>query len=177
MKKEIKIMATNNIRFDDATVIFKNFGGNETMYNAKGDRNFAIALTDDFAEVLKADGWNVRYTRAKKEGDTPRPYLPVRVKFHNNEDGSRRRNPNLFDVIYLNDYDENGNQKYKLRRFTEDTVDELDYSVIERADLVINGSSWERNGRSGIKAYLESGYFTLKDEKFDGRYADAVSIE
>lgn len=168
MNNNITHAALRDIRFDDATILFPNFAGKESRYNAKGDRNFAIDLgvaddNNEFAKEVSDAGWNVRVATLKRDNQD-HYYLPVRVKFH--DDGSGP-NPLVYRVTELPD------GRKRLGRLNENTVDEIDYSDIVRADLIITPSAWEVNGNRGIKAYLKKGYFTLASDDFDGRYADA----
>src|SRR3954466_14802410 len=68
---------------EDAPIIFRNFSGREGQYNREGDRNFAVILTEDVAQQMLKDGWNVKYLDPREEGDEPTPYISVSVNFKN----------------------------------------------------------------------------------------------
>jgi hypothetical protein len=53
---------------------------------------------------------------------------------------------------------------------TEETVDALDRADITSVDAVLAASYWEYAGRSGIKAYINSMYITIKENPIDAKY-------
>ena len=57
-KNNDEIKVTSNIKIEGAHLIYKNFQGKASNYNAEGNRNFGVLLDDDLAEELKADGWS-----------------------------------------------------------------------------------------------------------------------
>ena len=69
-----------DITISDAKIIFKNFSGKEGDFNPPGNRNFCVVLDEETADVLAADGWNVKRSESKEEGLPPLLYLPVAVK-------------------------------------------------------------------------------------------------
>lgn len=144
------------LTIENARIGFRNFSGKPSQYNRDGAREFAVFLDNDMAEKLIADGWNVKYTKPNPEYEREaEAYLSVAVRFENFPPR----------VVMINGSNKN--------RLTEDTVGELDHSTFENIDLIISPSSWEMNGRTGIKAYLRVGYFTLeKDPFFDKYYGD-----
>lgn len=50
----------------DVTFTARNFRGLEGPYNAKGNRSFAVIISDAQAQELKEDGWNVKEVKSKK---------------------------------------------------------------------------------------------------------------
>lgn len=148
-------MVTSNISIENATIRFRNFSGEERQYNRAGDRNFCVILDEENAEMLRADGWPVKYLRPK-EGvdDVPTPYMQVKVKF-----GSIP--PRIMLIT-------NRNRK----ELNEDNVDILDWAELEHVDLIIRPYNWEMNGKTGIKPYLKSGYFKIVEDEFAARYED-----
>ena len=68
---------------EDARIIFRNFEGKEGQYNRKGDRNFAVVLDQDTADMLSADGWNVKMLASREEDEPDTPYIQVSVNFQN----------------------------------------------------------------------------------------------
>ena len=146
-------MARGNLTIEDAKIFWLNFSGRGSTYNAEGSRNFCVELDNDTAEMLKADGWNVKYTKPKDDNFEPAPYIQVSVAYGNFP-------PKIFMVT--------GKNKTEL---DEDTVGELDRAEIERVDLVINPYHWSMpTGQSGIKAYVKTMYVTIAED-FGGRYS------
>lgn len=140
---------------EDARLIFKNFEGKEGPYNRKGDRNFGLVLTPELAEQLLADGWNVKYLEAREEGEEPTPWLPVSVNFKN-------RPPR---VVLLSN---NGKTRTHLNEDTVETVDMID---IQNVDLIVRAYEWSVNDKSGIKAYLQSMFITIREDALERKYA------
>lgn len=154
---------TNNIRIEGAKLIFKNFQGKKTDYNDAGNRNFGVLLDDDLAESLKEDGWNVKY-RPPREDDPDQykqPWLSVKVKFH--------PYPPIAFLI---------NSRGK-KRLDEDTIGQLDWSIIKKCDLIIRPYNYPAiKGRpAGVSAYLKAIYVTISEDEFAEKYADIPDLD
>lgn len=147
-----------------AKIIWKNFSGAQTDYNAAGLRNFHVVIDNsDDAEALANIGWNVKaYIPKNAEDDTDAIYhLKVSVRYGDNP----RLNPKVYFV--------NGRGKKVLAN--ENTIGMLDSVMLENVDLVIRPYVWEVNGKSGIKAYLDVGYFMIVEDPFAYKYDDGYS--
>lgn len=127
------------LQIDDARIVYRNFSGVGTKFNRDGDRNFAVVIeTEEMAEALKREGWNVKIKPAREEGDMPFMYLPVKVKFS-------ERGPK----VYL----KSGENVNLLDEESVGLIDEVD---ILKVDLDIRPYDWEMNGKTGRTAYLQS---------------------
>jgi hypothetical protein len=138
-------------------IIFRNFAGKEGQYNREGDRNFAVLLDDKTAEMMAEDGWNIKVLKPREsdeEDAVPQPYLPVAVNF-------RGRPPRIVMVT--------SNNRTTL---SEDQVEMLDWVDILNVDLIVRPYEWTVNGKSGIKAYLQSMYITIEEDPLEAKYAD-----
>lgn len=159
MAKDFKV--TSNINIEGAHIIFKNFKGEKTQYNAKGNRNFGVLIDREIAPTLEEEGWKVRYLKPREEGDTPQPWLQVKVKFGDY--------PPIVNLI----------TSKGRRRLDEDTVDMLDYTPIKNVDLIIRPYNYpateDRPG--GVAAYLKSIYVTVLEDDFEAKYADVPYID
>lgn len=162
-------MAKNSINIPDRAklkgyeITFKNFSGRETQYNRAGNRNFAIVLDDDTADQMLKDGWNVRV----KEYDdgTRRNTLSIAVRFD-----IERYCPIVVMVTPKGNY-------FKKTTLNEDTVGELDSARIIKADVVLNPSPWRSAmGGSGVKAYLDTGYFIIEKDEFEDDYPEEDDV-
>lgn len=140
------------IQLDDVRILFRNFTGLEGDYNAAGDRNFRVCLSDELAKQLQLEGWNVRYLKPRDVDDVPQAILEVSVKY-----GAFP--PDIRIVA-------NG----KVTRLTKDTVNLIDSADLERADIIISGYDWTMRGKSGKKAYLDVGYFVVRTNELAKRY-------
>lgn len=136
-----------------AQIVFRNFEGKEGQFNRKGDRNFSVILTPEAAEDLLRDGWNVKYLKPTEEGDEPRPYITVAVNFQN-------RPPRVVMIT--------SNARTNLN---EDTIEVLDYANIGNADLIFRSYEWTVNGKTGIKAYLQTLFVTIEEDELERKYA------
>lgn len=135
-----------NVTIEDVTIAFRNFAGKEDVYNREGDRNFAIILDADLAAKMERDGWNIKYLKAREEGDEPQPYIQVAVSYKN-------RPPKIALVTSRG-----------ISYLGEDQVEMLDWVDIETADVTLNPYEWVVNGKSGVKAYLQTLYLKILED-------------
>ena len=141
---------------DGKAIRFRNFAGKAGKFNVEGDRNFCLLLNPDDADVLQAEGFNVRYLNPREEGDMPVPYLPIKVGF-----GGKGRPPKVVQIT-----------KRGKTELDEDSINNLDWADIEKADIAINPYHYNVSGREGIKAYLKTMYVTIVEDDFEERYYD-----
>lgn len=145
----------NNINIEGAMIIWKNFSGERDKFNP-GKRGFSVVIDDTvMADELRQEGWNVK-DRPLPEGvdDSEQEWtLPVKL------------NMNRYTQVWLIV----GNHKTLL---DEDTVSQLDVVDIVNCDISIRPYEWEMNGRTGITAYVDSMYVTIRENKFAEKYAD-----
>ncbi len=144
-----------HIVLHDARIIFKNFAGKEGPFNRQGDRNFAVVLDDPkMVKALEKDDWNVKYLKPREEGDEPQPYLQVSVNFNG-------RPPKVAIITSRG-----------RTNLGEREVEMLDWADILTCDLIVRPYHWEVNGKSGIKAYLQSLFATIEEDELELKYAD-----
>ena len=143
------------LQIDEARIVYRNFSGEESQFNRKGDRNFSLVIPDEeLAQKLAEEGWNVKIRPAREEGEDPFIHLPVKVKFND-------RGPNVYLIT-------NG-QRNKL---DEETVGLLDSVDIVNVDLDIRPYDWEMNGKTGRTAYLQAIMVTQEVNRFEARFAE-----
>lgn len=150
---------TNNVTIEGARILFRNFAGKEGQYNREGDRNFALLLPEDTAEDMLAAGWNVKYLKAREEGDSPQPYVPVAVKF-----GGVR--PPAITMI----------TSRGRTPLPEEMVEILDWADLANVDVIIRPYHWNVSGKTGTKAYLKTLFATIQEDELELKYADVPEI-
>lgn len=136
---------------ENARIIFRNFSGEAGKFNPAGQRNFSVKLSEESAKFMIEEGWNVRMSQPKNEGDDILYHLPVKVEFKNYP-------PKIVMIT---------SRKTIL---DESTVGNLDVAEIERVDLILSPYNYEVNGKTGVKAYLKSMYVTIREDEFEARY-------
>ena len=145
------------LQIDDAIIMFKNFAGKGDMYNREGDRKFSLRITSqEVADALIKEGWNVRMKPARTEDEDPLVYMDVKVKF--SEFGPK---------VYLESGD-------AVNELNEQTIGCLDRIRIGRVDLDIRPFDWELpSGKRGRSAYLQGMRVIQRvDDRFAAMYAD-----
>lgn len=144
----------NKLVIENAKITFRNFKGEVSQYNRLGARTFAVIISDEEqAESLRADGWNVKQTNPTNPDYSPINYIEVTLSY-------KFRAPQVWLISSTG-----------RTSLTEDNVETLDYAEISNIDLIINPSRWEVNGKTGLKAYLDSMYVTLDEDEFASKYA------
>lgn len=146
----------DNLKIEDARIIFRNFSGAETKYNRAGNRNFCVIIDSaDIAQQLINDGWNVKTLAPRDEDEEVRYYIPAAVSFKNIP-------PKIYMIL--------GNNKVML---DEESIDILDTSDIITVDVILRPYCWDLgNGKSGVKAYVKTMYVTVEKDEFADKYAE-----
>lgn len=148
------------LQIDEARIVYRNFSGVGSKYNREGDRNFAVVIpSEDIANKLIDDGWNVKIKPARDEDDQPFMFLPVKIKFN-------ERGP----AVYV----ESGSN---VRRLAESNVNIIDNIDISSVDMDIRPYEWDVNGKQGKTAYLQSIKIIQQVDRFAERLASEESPE
>lgn len=138
---------------EDARLVFRNFSGVEGQYNRKGDRNFSVILDDEAAKTMIKEGWNVKYLASREEGEPDTPYIQVAVNFDN-------RPPRVVMITST-----------ARTNLTDESISILDWADIRTCDLIARSYYWTVNGKSGVKAYLQSMFVTIEEDELERKYA------
>jgi hypothetical protein len=149
--------ADNTVLMEGVRIIFRNFAGKEGQYNREGDRNFAVLLDDKVASAMSEDGWNVKWLKPRddaEEDDPQQAYLQVSVNF-------KGRPPRIVMITSRG-----------RTNLDEHDTELLDWADISNVDMIIRPYEWSVNGKSGIKAYLQSIYVTIEEDALELKYAD-----
>lgn len=150
-----------NETLEDVKIMWRNFEGREGKFNAKGDRNFVIFLDPEKAAELHAKGWTVKELAAREEGDEPQATLKVKVKY-----SERARPPRVVMVTSRG-----------RTNLTEDMLVVLDWADFAKVDVMIRPFTWEVGGKTGVSAYLQSIYVTIREDELELKYADVPELE
>lgn len=130
---------TDNLVFNNARIVFRNFTGRAGRFNAEGIRSFSVVIEDlEFAHKLEEDGWNIKWPKPREDGEELAPTLPVAVSFDPYP-------PRIKQV------QEGGGEVW----LDASNVFTLDDAEIISASLVIRPYNYEVNGSTGVKAYLK----------------------
>ena len=157
---QLNIAPGDILQFDDATIIFKNFTGEESMYNRAGDRNFSVLIDDeDVANAIQDLGYNIKIKEPREEGDIPFMHMPVKIKFN-------ARGPKCYLI--------SGNMEEPIE-LDEESIEVLDNIDIARVDVDIRPYDWVMNEgkpseKRGRSAYLYSIHVVQEVNRFAARY-------
>ena len=148
-------------RLDDATIMFRNFAGKKTQFNMEGARNFCIDLTGEDIPAMIDMGWNVKWLKPKEEDDEPRPFLKVAISY-------------VFKPPHIVLVKSNGQV-----HLTEDMLEILDFAELTKVDLIVRGWYWENeaSGKSGFKAEIKTGFFTIYEDELELKYSQLQPTE
>lgn len=152
----------NDVTLRNVRIIFRNFAGAPTRFNAVGGkRTFSILLNENEANELSSMGFNVKALKQRDPDDDPAFHLPVEVSY-------RVKPPR---IVFIS------NRGRKRTVIDEDTVGLIDYTEIEKIDLTINPYLWEMENAHGVKAYLKTMYVTIREDELDIEYAQDFGPE
>lgn len=154
----------NTVMMEGVRLIYRNFTGKETDYNQEGVRNFAVLLDEHIALQLAEDGWPVKHQKPRPEDEEGTPlqaFLPVEIKYRDRH-GKPVRAPRIVLIT--------SRARNNLR---EESLEMLDWANIINVDLIVRPYPWGPiNGKSGIKAYLQSMYITIEEDPLELKYAE-----
>lgn len=147
-------MSIGTVTIEDARIVFRNFAGKEGQYNREGDRNFAVVLDRDIAQVMAKDGWNVKQFKSRDEDEgEPDFYIQVSVNY--------KGRPPRVALIGSNGRTE----------LDEESIEVMDWVDIAKVDLILNPYEWSVSGKSGVKAYLKSMFVTINEDELEKKYS------
>lgn len=145
--------AFKTFQIEDAQIIWRNFEGREGQFNLKGNREFSVVLTPQEHNDLGALGWNVKMREPREEGEEPLLYITVAV-------GYKFKPPRITMIT-----------SRARTPLGEDSVGVLDWANIEKVDLIARANEWTVNGKSGMKAYLQTMFVIIEEDELERKYA------
>jgi hypothetical protein len=158
-------MARNEeVQIDGATIIWRNFEGREGTYNAPGDRNFALVLDEETAQMLEKTGWNVKRKAPRTPDEDELIILPVAVSY-------KGRPPRI--VLMGRKWSHQKNAEILIRTpLDEELCGLVDSLEFDNVDIILNPYDWRlKTGATGRKAYLKTFYGLIHQDPLDARYA------
>lgn len=154
------------VTVQNARILWPNFGGVKDKFNSEGDRNFNLELTEEEAERLAADGWNVKCKPSRP--DDPESGERCVLKITVNFDG--KKPPKVIG---------RGSLTRKETQYHGGIAGLIDAAEIVTADISFVAYFWEMpNGNIGLTAYLRTMYFILQEDELDLKWnSDDVDPE
>ena len=156
-------MSKMDVTFKDVTLRFKNFSGRETDFNAAGNRNFHVDLTEDMVDYLNNVELTTKSGRTVK-GANVKTYVPKA------SDDNPNPEPRYSIKVLFGTYPPEEMWYVTSRgkiRLTMDTVGNLDRMRIERAKVMVSLSTYEKGPNVGITAYLKKLIVWVQEDDFD----------
>lgn len=148
------------VRFDNADIIFKHFGGEKDDFHTEGQRDFAIRIDEEESRYLADKGLNVKPFTSKDPDEPPMFYVKVKLRYGMCDDGTE------WGPI-INTYTD----KVK-RELHESNVGMLDRARILDADVVTHIYRRQNNGKPTATLTLDILHAVIKDRRYDDPYAD-----
>ena len=159
-------MARKLLKLNNPEIFMINFAGRITDNNPKGHRQFAVKIpTEELAIQMKEEGWAVWYTKESEKYGPPQACITVEMRYHHEKE-LEYLNPKIYKVT-----------SRKKTLLTEDLVADLERDEIIDIDLWINPSHWTVNGKSGIKAYVDTMWVTIEEDDTVLKYAHLDEVE
>lgn len=145
----------------------RNFEGKAGMYNAEGQRNFVVILPEDENAInaLLDAGIPVKEFKLQDDdepGTIPTKFIKVKVNIDNDP------MPRFVLVTDRGKTTMHANQE---------TMVVLDWSDIIEADLILNPYAWDYQGKTGVNVYLKAGYFRIREDDLQAKYADTPDTD
>lgn len=139
---------------ENRRILFRNFSGEPSKFNPNGDRTFNVVISREEADALSAIGWNPKALPLREDDIEPTITLPVRVYYG-------KSSPTAVLITHRGK-----------TQLDESMISILDWAEPKQIDLILRPNRWDVQGKTGIKAYLKSIYFTMLESELDLKYAD-----
>ncbi len=149
----VRVQVGEIVTISNAELLWPNFSGAKDKYNAEGDRNFNLRLSQELADELTADGWNVKCKLARPEDPDSgeRCVLKVTVNFGN-------KPPKII---------QRGSITRRETQLHEGIAGLMDSADIVTADVSFVPYFWDVNGSVGMTAYLKTLYCVIQEDELD----------
>jgi len=143
-----------DLTIENVKLIFRNFKGEEGPYNPQGKRTFGAVIDDDkVVQQMIADEWNIKFTKARDDDDVVEAYIPVEASY-------KLRAPQVTMITTSG----------RRTDLSEDMVSVLDFADIVTTDIIISPYHYDFNGETGVKAYLQTMFVTVRPNALEEKY-------
>jgi len=149
---------------EGARILFRNFTGRPSEYNAAGERNFCVLINPADMQSLQQQGWNIKFLKSRDPGEEPQPYMQVNVKYLNRMGEPVRNPPRLVMVTSRGRTD-----------LPMELAEMLDMVDLRNVDVTIRPYDHNMNG-GGRSAYLKTIVVTIEEDPLELKYADVPVI-
>ena len=152
LTKNTDINGRVTYEIEDARWIWTNFSGKEGRFNDEGRRNFNLVLTDDIADQLSKDGFNVKWHEPKDPNGEGIWTLKVNVNY-------KGFNPPKIEL--KNDHG--------IRSLDEESVPILDGSLMIE-NMFVRISPYRFN--DSTSAYLQTMLIRIHESDYENSFYD-----
>lgn len=159
----------DQIRLENVRLCCRNFAG--TKFGKSATRSFGVLIDEELAHRLEEDGWTaVKWFDGNPDDpqDKPRPWLSIKFKYGIDTRTGRKTGPNIVLI-----------RSCGKKRLTEETVDQLDWSLIKKAQVIAHPFAYPaKNGNpAGISCWLDALYVEVEEDDFELMYADVRDLD
>jgi hypothetical protein len=145
----------NRLVLEDVTILFPNFAGEKRKFNDAGKRNFCIALPEDLAEEMAADGWKIKRLQPRDEDEIGTAFLKINVNYHG------RVKPKA-SVVTMS--------KGIRTPLEEEDIELFDWAEFSTVDIIINPYDWDNSGVPTRTAYLANIVGIFAEDTLEQKY-------
>ncbi len=183
-ESKFELLINGNLNVEHAGMIYKNFTGKPTRVNpAGGKRTFALVLTEDYADRLHSQGWNIKVKEVRDQVVEGEQTLTVSWNDYLNMYKGSFDHALIYTECVVNENSEYPPKIYKVSEFNgdktmalvpQDQWYRLDESELMNVDLVIHPYVHGRSiaNPDAKKGYLKTMYaMAVPVNDFGGKYA------
>lgn len=154
-------LVNGDLSVEGAVIIWTNFAGKPTKFNsAGGKRTFALVLSEEIADELRDEGWNIKIRDPKEEGDDPLIYTEIVVNMESKYPPQ---------VVLYSEF----RGRKSVNQLDGDSIGELDRINRENVDLIIHPYEHGRTSDYRYKGYARAIHVIQgQDGYFSDKYAD-----
>ena len=160
-KSKYERLVNGDLSVENAVIIWTNFSGGPTKYNSVGGkRTFTLVLSEEIADALKDEGWNIKFREPKDPDDDPLIYTEIVVNMESAYPPT---------VVLYSEF----RGRKKANPLDSESIARLDSINIDNVDLIIHPYEHGRTSAFRVKGYARAIHVIQgQDGYFNGKYAD-----